>query len=221
MKNWRRTMRAFAILWDDLQKEGHEYLPVGAINQDCLKNFNSGVRVKAGHRHNPSVADFASAFNNGIINNMTSTAKGKNCRDYNAISIMNFKDLFDSLQNVDEESATSETSLPSQISALSPVAAGDLLSEEEDEDEELVADYNVELPNSSTPSFHDLLMSQVKSTASSKVAAPIVDRLVKKIECEDCKAQLQSEAQFPLHLHHTMTALHVQKLNLLNFYRLN
>ena len=37
MKIWRRTMRAFAILWDDLQKDGHESLPVGAMNQDCRK----------------------------------------------------------------------------------------------------------------------------------------------------------------------------------------
>lgn len=44
MKNWRRTMRALAILWDDLQQEGYEYFPVGAINQDCLENYNASMR---------------------------------------------------------------------------------------------------------------------------------------------------------------------------------
>lgn len=67
MKNWRRAMLALSMLWQDLQDEGYDYFPVGAINHDCLENYNSTMRVVEGHRHNPSVADFPSTFFTGLI----------------------------------------------------------------------------------------------------------------------------------------------------------
>lgn len=42
--------------------------------------------------------------------------------------------------------------------------------------------------------------------ACCKFAAPLVTALVKKLKCDTCKGILQSEPQYPIHIHHTITA---------------
>ena len=39
IRNWRMTIPAFKILWEDLRAEGHLYLPVGHVKQDPEEKF--------------------------------------------------------------------------------------------------------------------------------------------------------------------------------------
>lgn len=87
-QNWQWTMRAVAYVWLDLQAEGQDHIDTGNINTDSLENFNSKSRQAGGNKRNPSPKVYPSAFATTLINDLTTTAKGKNNRDDNLLTFV-------------------------------------------------------------------------------------------------------------------------------------
>ena len=191
MRNWRTTMRAFKELWADLQQEGCKYLPVGHMNQDCQENFFSLMRFNGGHLLNPSAIDIPSAFMRSFVQNLTSGSKGKNCRDDEAVNLVNLEELIQALEQA--------KGAPEQKDIPGPGLQQELDIEMEEEDENLWF--------SDKEGGQDHVSDWLESTASSKAAAPIVNKFLAKVDSAECKNILQTDsAEFPLHLHHIMMA---------------
>jgi len=181
MKNWTMSMNAYKTLWTDLQAEGYLYLPVGHINQDFEENLFSGMRGNLGHNGNPSAAEIPSCFERSFVKNLAAVSKGKNCRDDEAVNLLSMEELIEAVK--DQQSLEDQMDLGNLGLVLDP--------EQEEEPQDL--------NNNDTE-------SRLERTASAKLAAPHIEKFIANLKCDSCKTELQSEAQFPLHLDHTMTS---------------
>ena len=197
--NWRMTIIGFEELFRDLCvvdpaepiKEVLPYFPVGAANQDCEENFYAGMWWNGGHRMNFSAADIPSAFLRSFVKYLTTPSKKKNCKDDEAVFLFDFEEILKALQEVDGRQ------LDDQHSAETAQEA-DVVEEDEEEEDDLQLGGSSEEPSQ--------LTQWLSSTASSKAAAPIVRKFHSKLNCTDCRSILESEGEFPLHLHHTTAA---------------
>jgi len=201
-ENWAMSLTAFLMLWEDLQTEGHEYFPVGNVNSDPIENFNSILRDMAGPKRCFTIADFPAVFASGLVNVLTASARGKNCRDDNALNMLQLNVVCDAaraapppppprgLYHLEMHTSEEEEELVHQI-------------EDEDEiDHEEVVDY---IPFLSNEDFHNQMRVKAASLKAAHVVAPIVHRHCKELNCDDCQKILQSDGPlFPLHLLHTL-----------------
>lgn len=103
---------------------------------------------------------------------MTRSAKGKNCRDDNSISMINLTELYEAPQGVEEvPEPQQQHSLPTTISAISPHSLSDDSGSDDGPDNDL---FEVENGNNDEPavpiistirqqhSFHQRLLQQVE-----------------------------------------------------------
>lgn len=69
---------------------GHLHtLPTGKISQDCLENFFSQVRVRGGHRTNPSTLEFSYTYRSLCTNLLLAPVDTGNCtHDYNSEDVL-------------------------------------------------------------------------------------------------------------------------------------
>lgn len=224
--SWRMNMRAMAHLWIDLKEEGYDCLPCGHITQDCLENLFSTFQTNAGHRHNNTVSEFPSVFATAMVNMLTTSVKGKNCRDDNALNLIQLGQLYDAAEAVaareaaearEADSATEEADTPPSSGPdelpLPEMDFDDLDDpdpiQEDPEENEVVLEEEEETDDEplrfNNNQFREQLQRQMGSINGASTAAPIIKRHPKLLQCEDCAKLLLSEVQFPLHLPHTMT----------------
>jgi len=102
-ESWVMSMNAGELLWNELKTEGQTSLPIGAINQDPLENFNSTVRSCGGNRRNPTCDEFESAFSTCLVNTLTATSKKTNCQADNNDLLIDLRNLFDAEDEDDAE----------------------------------------------------------------------------------------------------------------------
>lgn len=94
LKNWLHTLKAFVYLWDQLQKEGVQFLCTRNINQDPLENFFGSIRSHGVRNVNPNAASFINSFKSLIINNMLSNhSLNSNCEKDDLEGLDNLKTL--------------------------------------------------------------------------------------------------------------------------------
>lgn len=211
-KNWISSTRALALLATDLQEDPDDFgpLPVGHINQDSQENFYSRIRNAGGHRTNPDVQAFPSAYGTVLINDLSTTSKGKNCRDDNALNLVHLSTLMKMAEEQEEQEVQCEDifEIPTQQDVEVEVEGEGEESDEDpdapdsDEDEDL----QPPAPLATDEEFLARMQQKMASAASAQIAAPIVQAYLKKIECDECKGILLTESQFPLHIIHTYTA---------------
>ena len=212
--NWRWSMRSVACMWEDLKKEGQDHLPVGHVNMDPLENCNSQFRLHGGHRSNPSANEFPASFGSVMINNLTTSVKGKNCRDENSLNVINLQHLYAAAKAASErEKQARATQAEENSYVLFPTQTiiEEIVEEEtdlyfEDEEEEEVDD-DIPPVTANSADFVSRLQQQLSEVSGAEVAIPIIDRHLKLTgNCEACKSVLQTQVQFPLHLPHTLSA---------------
>lgn len=224
VESWLMTLKSHLHLWLRLKEEGYLYLPLGSMTQDCLENFYSFFRKLGGHRHNPAPKDLPATFAAAMTNLLATSVKGKNCRDDNALNLLHLQTLFDIAE---EEAAKRKSAERADVTVSQSEASSNVsepwvpievledsdVDDEEDVDEPCIVDE----PSDPTPddpppsvcdnSFLSRLQEQMGRVASAEVASPLVDKYMKTVEgCEECQDVLLTEAQFPLHILHTMTA---------------
>lgn len=214
-QNWRMTLKAFKHLWYDLKAEGRTHMPVGHINSDCIENNNGQIRLHGGPRRNPSVRDFPAAFAATLINNLTTSVKGKNCRDENSLNIINLQHLYNAAQAAHQRDRGARLAQKEQ-EAFVTHPEPELIEEDDDddwddlliaEDEEEEEEEDEDPVTANDPVFVSALREKLARVAGAQVAAPIVERHLKMCGgCEACTGELQSEVLFPLHLPHTLTS---------------
>ena len=213
-QNYKISLRATALLWQDFKNEGKEFLPVGVFNQDCLENFNSQLRNDGGHRKNPCVRDFPATFATSSINLITVRVKGKNCRDENSLNLVHLEQLFEAAKRMEEKrKAASQMQQSEPDMPVEPVQDNNVLEESDTEDEECLQVEDEEGnedddkdPTVVTAELDKQLKDKMQSIAGANVAAPIVKAHVNALKCEDCTAILHTEPAFPLHLIRTLSA---------------
>lgn len=132
-------------------------------------------------------------------------SKGKNCRDDEAVNLLVLEELLDILTPPDAASAGEGQSLE-QEEAMDEAEAdldNDLEVLEETLEEEEEQQFNLQDLRRPVPQDTQNVLTGM---ASSKLAAPIVENLVTQLKCPECNAILQTEPEFPLHIHHTITS---------------
>lgn len=165
--------------------------PAGHLNQDAEESMYCGLRFNGG----PSPENFPAAFLQSFVKATTSETKGKNCRDDEAVDLFVVEEL---LRLLDE--------------CATPDAGEGDLEQEDTVDEDLVVVEDVP-DEEEMMDLEDLLRPVPQDTenvltgmACSKLAAPIVEQLMSTLKCPECKTIMQTEPEFPVHIHHTMTA---------------
>ena len=88
LRSWQITLYAAIQLWEDMQEEGRAHLSIGSLTQDPLENFFSRARSKGGHRLTMACKEFTDCFTKVLVNDLTRTPKGKNCRDDNTVNLL-------------------------------------------------------------------------------------------------------------------------------------
>ena len=170
------------------------YFPIGHVNQDREENFFSRMRSYGGHRLNPSAADIPSAFLRGFVTNATTTTKKKNCKDDEGVMLFDFEELWEGLRDIDK---------PAPIIVLEDEADNIDLGDDNaimelvlqmEEEEELDVQASAISAGESQPD------KVLRTTASIKAAAPVVNTFLSRLKCTACKSILLTEAQFPDHL---------------------
>ncbi|KAK3927524.1 Transposable element P transposase [Frankliniella fusca] len=209
-ENFLIAMQAVTMLWEDLKSEGFQFLPVGHINQDCLENFFSVLRQLGGHRHSIALNDVPSLFASALIRNLTTTVKGKNCRDDNALNLLHLKTLLDSAkaakQTTKQQDEINEdhTFFFEENAALSVTEEEDIEDEEEEEEEEIAPDQPVLILTDAQ--FCQKILDRMSSVNGAYVVAPLIEKHSKALDCADCRGILQTSPAFPLHALHMVSS---------------
>jgi hypothetical protein len=151
-----------------------------------------------------------------MTNQLSTSVKGKNCRDENSLNLIHLQGLF----NAAEAAAK-------QIAASGPVEQREtperefghvrVRMEEDSTDEELEAEEEDDDPDDPPvlaplsiheESFCQRLQMDLSQVAGAQVAAPIIQHFLtfSVAGCIECREVLQCEPKFPLHIMHIMTA---------------
>ncbi|KAK3926177.1 Transposable element P transposase [Frankliniella fusca] len=215
-RNFLIAMQAVSQLYFDLKSEGYEFLPVGHINQDCLENFFSVLRALGGHRHTIALNEVPSLFASALIRNLTTSVKGKNCRDDNALNLVHLQALLDAARAAKEQRAKEISEAEPEDTTFyffeppTPVVEETEGVEEEEmeedvEEEGLLGEENAVTPNPilTTQEFCDKVLQGMGSINSASVAAPLIRKHSTAINCSECSKLLLTSPEFPLHALHT------------------
>lgn len=96
IKNWQATIKMFRYLWQQMEKDGYDYLKPRKFNQDPLENFFGCIRAHGVRNVNPTPASFISSFKTLVINNFSSVhSPGANCEEDSNISLNNLKSFLE------------------------------------------------------------------------------------------------------------------------------
>jgi hypothetical protein len=97
---WINNIRAFRELWKTCKTEGFEYLRTRAVNQDCLENLFSVLRLHGMGNTNPSCYQFTAALKTSVLNNLVGSSKDKNCETDDVEILDNLEEFLDGDFNV-------------------------------------------------------------------------------------------------------------------------
>ena len=143
VSNWKRTITATEMLWNDLKSEGRTYLPTRRLNQDPLENLFSVIRHNGGHRLQPTAFEFVPALKTALVNVVTHTG---NCEKDTDRMLLDLENLFGENEesdapeeNSDNESTAGSSFAPAVIKEDSSGASTDP-STDDDFDGELFED---------------------------------------------------------------------------------
>ncbi|KAJ1531335.1 hypothetical protein ONE63_000019 [Megalurothrips usitatus] len=187
IENWRTTMRAITYLWMDLNEENYEHLPTGHVNSDSVENFNARARIAGGHRRNPSAKDYPSAFATVLINSLTTTVKGKNCRDDNAVNSVHLGELLNAAKLIKIQ--VNEETIPLEETILAGEEAEDSPDDAEEEEDEVEGEDDIQPPPppfTSDGDLHNKLQEKLGAMAGAQIAAQVVSAYMQKWNCGDC-----------------------------------
>ena len=217
--NWLLTLRATAHLWSDLQKENHEYLIPGNLISDPIENLNCQLRDLAGPKRTFTIKEFPPIFSSALVNSLTTSARGKNCKDDNALNLLHLQTLCDVADRMASQQQTPLARGLFQYGEQLPAPSAHFTEEQEEEEEEddlfsndgedaVLEVEELEISHHPDPplmlpeeEFQEFMKTKIGAIKTAQVAAPIVQRHSQALDCEECTAALQCDAElFPLHL---------------------
>lgn len=111
IKGWIISINAFLYLWESQKQVGIEHITTRRLNQDCLENFFSKIRLQGGESKNPTPIQFSRAFKKLFcLNSINIHAEGGNCiEDFDEalvnitrVDIASHKDLVEFERKIDE-----------------------------------------------------------------------------------------------------------------------
>ncbi|XP_072380417.1 uncharacterized protein [Diabrotica undecimpunctata] len=81
--------------WDEMKKEGNEYLLTSRLNQDPLENLFGTLRHRSGYNSNPTAMQLRQNLQYTMYANLTSVSKLTNCKADETISLLAIPNLID------------------------------------------------------------------------------------------------------------------------------
>jgi hypothetical protein len=198
-------------LWEDLKAEQESreeqniIMRQGNITSDCIENLHSRIR---NFISTPHAGEYPAAFSSALIDMLTtSTGKKKNCKEDNALNLLNLHALLK--QRVEETIQPKWKN--NEIFADIPDRreedehANQEAEQREDEPDDVTADENEESNNQVTvitiltiEQYRAALAARLKTVAASGTIGPILEAYFKNVDCKGCHELLLTEAHFPL-----------------------